>query len=105
MNIVDITANLVGIAVMFEHIEQFHITFRGFHRNDISTKALDGGEDIIEVRVAEMRVGLELVRDPSSRKFERINSPLEVCVPVRTTKRQLEYQPLCGLRAHQPEWR
>jgi hypothetical protein len=89
MNIVDTWANLVGIAVMFERIEQFHITFRGFDRNDIGIKALDGGEDIIEVRVAEVRVGLKLVGDPSSGKFERINSPLEVRVPVRTTKRQL----------------
>lgn len=89
MDVINTRADLVGVSIMLEGIEEFHVTLGGLNRDDISIKTLDGGENVVEIRVAEVRVGLELVGDPSGGKFEGINGPLEVRVPVRTTKRQL----------------
>lgn len=40
------------------------------------------GEDVSEVRVAEVRVNLGVVTDTGGRETERVNGPLEVVVPV-----------------------
>jgi hypothetical protein len=50
---------------------------------------LDGGEDVVEVRVAEVGVCLELIGDTSSGELEGVNGPLEVSIPVSTTEREL----------------
>ena len=72
---------------MLEGLEEFHVSLRGLNRDDISIKTLDGWEDIVEIRVAEVRVGLELIADTRSGKLKRINSPLEIGIPVRAAKR------------------
>lgn len=89
MDIVDTRANLVGVAVVLEGVEKLHVTLRSLNGNDVSIQALDGGENVIEVRVAEVGVSLELISDAGSGEFEGVNSPLEVGVPVSTTEGEL----------------
>lgn len=90
MNVVDTRANLVGVPVMFEGGEELHVGLGSFDGDDVSIQTLDRGENVVEVRVAEVRVGLELVGNTSGGKLEGVNSPLEVGVPVRTAERQLK---------------
>ncbi len=89
MDVVDTGTDLVGVAVLLEGVEELHVALRCLNRDNISIKTLDGGEDVIEVGVAEVGVGLELVGDTSSGKPEGVNSPLQVGVPVRAAERKL----------------
>jgi hypothetical protein len=87
VNVVYTGANLVWVAVSLESLEKLHVTLGGFNRDDISVKALNGGEDIVEVGVTEVWMSLERVGDTSGGEFERVNSPFEVVVPIRSTER------------------
>jgi len=78
---------------MFEGVEELHVGLGGFDRDDISIKTLDGRENVVEVRVAKVRVGLELVSNTGGGELEGVNSPLEVGVPVRAAERQLKVVP------------
>ena len=91
MDVIDTRADLVRVAVLFERVEELHVTLRCFDRYNISVETLDGWENIIKVGVAKVGMSLELIADASCRKFERVNSPLEVSIPVRATERQLRY--------------
>lgn len=89
VNIIDTGANLVGVAVVLEGVKEFHVSLGSLDRDNISVEALDGWEDIIEVRVAEVGVSLEGVANTSGGKLEGVNGPLEVSIPVSTTERKL----------------
>lgn len=89
VDVVDTGTDLVGVTILLERMQQFHVTLGELDGNDISVKALDRWEDIIKVRVAEVRVSLSNIRNTSSGKFERVDSPLQVLIPIGTTQWQL----------------
>lgn len=89
MDVVHTGTNLVGVTVLLEGVEELHVTLGCLDGDNISVKTLNGGEDIVKVRVTEVRVCLELVGNTGSGKLERINSPLEVCVPISATEGEL----------------
>lgn len=86
VDVVNTRTDLVGVAVLLEGVQELHVALRCLDGDDISVEALNGGEDVVEVGVAEVRVGLESIGNASSRELEGIDSPLEVAVPVRATK-------------------
>jgi hypothetical protein len=86
VDVIDTRADLVGVAVLLEGVEQLHVSLGGLDGDDIGVKALDGREDVVEVGVAEVGVDLELVGDTSGSELEGVDSPLEVGVPVSTTE-------------------
>jgi hypothetical protein len=49
VDIIDTRANLVGVSIMFEGIEELHVSLGSLDGDDISIKTLDGGEDVVEV--------------------------------------------------------
>lgn len=75
MDIVDTRTNLVGVAIVLEGIEELHVALRGLDGDDVGVKSLDRGEDVVEVRVAEVGVSLQSVRDTSSGELERWERP------------------------------
>lgn len=90
MDIVDTRTDLVRVAVLLEGVEELHVALRRLDGDDVGIKALDGGEDVVEIGVTEVGVGLKLVGDTSSGELERVHSPCQVGVPVRATERELE---------------
>ena len=54
MDVINTRANLVGVSVMLEGVEEFHVGLGGLNRDNVSIKALDGREDVVKIRVAEM---------------------------------------------------
>ena len=90
MYIVNARTNLVGISVVLEGLEQLHVTLGRLDRDDIGIQTLDGWEDVIKVRIAEVGVGLGGISDTSSGETEGINGPGEVVIPIRTTERKLK---------------
>ena len=90
VDVVDTGANLVGVAVLLEGGEELHVALGGLDGDDIGVQALDRGEDVVKVRVAEVGVGLETIGDTSSGELEGVDGPLEVGIPVRTAERELQ---------------
>lgn len=89
MNIVDTRANLIRVAKLLEGAKKLEVALGSLNRDDVSIKTLNRGEDVIEIRVAEMGVCLQRVGDTSGGKLERVHGPLEVVVPINPAKRQL----------------
>lgn len=89
VDIVDTWANDVRVAELLECRKELHVALGGLNRDDIGVETLNGGEDVVEVGVAEMRVGLSRVADTCSRKLEGVDGPAEVVIPVNSAERQL----------------
>jgi hypothetical protein len=68
VDVVHAGTNLVGVAVLFERLQKFHITLGGFNRDDISVETLDRRENVVkvEVRVAEVGMSLQCLRYTTS---------------------------------------
>jgi hypothetical protein len=58
-----------------ESLDELHVTLGRLDRDDISIETLNGGEDVAEVRVAEVGMSLQLVSNASSSELERVNGP------------------------------
>ena len=54
MDVVNAGADLVRVAVLVESVQEFHVTLGRFDGDDIGVKALDGGENVVEVGIAKM---------------------------------------------------
>ena len=54
MDVINARADLIRVSIMLEGVEEFHVGLRGLNRDDISIKTLDGWEDVVEIRVAEV---------------------------------------------------
>ena len=54
MDVINARADLIRVSIMLEGVEELHVGLRGLNRDDISIKTLDGWEDVIEIRVAEV---------------------------------------------------
>ena len=89
MDVVNTWANLVGISVVLERLEQLHVALGRLDRDNISIQTLDRWEDVVKVGVAEVRVGLGGVCNASGGETEGVDGPGEVAVPIDTTKREL----------------
>ena len=88
VDVVDAGADLVGVTVLLEGVQELEVALRRLDGDDVSVKALDGGEDVVKVGVAEVRVGLESIGDAGGGELERVNGPLEVVVPVNAAERK-----------------
>jgi hypothetical protein len=54
MDVINTRADLIRVSIVLEGVEELHIGLRGLNGDDISIKTLDGWEDVIEIRVAEV---------------------------------------------------
>ena len=90
MDVVDTGPDLVRVAVVLEGVEELEVALRRLNGDDVGIKRLNGGEDVVEVGVAEVRVGLERIGDTSGGELERRESPVEVGLPVSLAERKLQ---------------
>jgi hypothetical protein len=119
VDIIDARTDLVTVAVVTEGAEQLHVALGCLNGYDVGIEALDGREDVVEVGVAEMAVGLQCIRDASGGELERIDRPSQVGIPISATKRKLlsnsvrsrktdlislPYLHLHVWRVHRPGW-
>lgn len=89
MDVVDTRPDLVGVAVMLEGVEQLHVALRCLDGDDVGVKILNRRENVVEIRVAEVRVRLESVGDTRSSQLERGEGPRQVATPVGLAQRKL----------------
>lgn len=78
VNVVDTRADVAGVLLVNEDLEELGIGLRVLDGEDISIKGSDGVEEVLELRVAEVRVNLSGVLDASGGELEGVDSPLEV---------------------------
>jgi len=90
VDIVNTRTNLVSVSIVLEGLEQLHVALGRLDGDDIGIQTLDGWEDIIEVGVTEVRVGLGGIGDAGGGETERVNGPSEVVIPIRATERKLK---------------
>lgn len=70
MDVINTRADLVRVAVLLESVKQLHVGLGRLDGDDVGIETLDGGEDVVEIGVAEVRVGLQLVGHTSSGELE-----------------------------------
>lgn len=89
VDVVDTRTDLIGVTVLLEGLQQFHVALRELDRNDIGVKTFNRRENIAEVGVAEVGMSLSVITDTRCSELKGVNRPFQVLVPVRATKRQL----------------
>lgn len=78
MDVIDTRTDVTGISFIHKHLEQLSITLAVLNAKNIGIESGDGVEEVLEFRVAEVRVDLGAVLDTGGGKTERVDSPLEV---------------------------
>ena len=75
VDVVDTGTNVAGVLLVLEDLEQLGVALGVLNGQDIGVESSDGVEEVLEFRVAEVRVDLGGVLDTSSGKLEGINGP------------------------------
>lgn len=83
VDIVDTGANVAGVLLVNEDLEELGIGLGVLDGEDIGIQSSNGMEKVLELRVAEVRVDLRGVLNTSSGELEAVDSPLEVGVTFR----------------------
>ena len=86
MNVIDTGTNLVRVSILLEGREEFHVALGRLDGNHICIQTLNRREDIVEIRVTEVGMGLKLVADASSCELEGVDRPFQIVVPVGAAK-------------------
>src|SRR5438132_1988287 len=81
-------ADLVGILVFPEPVQQLGARARTLDRDHVRVHLLDHADDVVEFAVAHVRVDLGRVRHAARREPERVHGPVEVRRPFRPLERQ-----------------
>ena len=89
MDVVDTRANVTGVLLVLEDLQELGVALGVLNRQNVSIERSDGVEEVLELRVAEVRVGLQGVGDTGSSELEGFDSPLEIGIPVRPSEGKL----------------
>lgn len=82
MDVVDTGANVAGVGLVNEDLEELGVTLAVLDGEDIGVKSSNGVEEILELGVAEVGVDLGRVLDTSGGELERVDSPREVSLTL-----------------------
>lgn len=82
VDVVDTRADVARVLLVLEDLEQLSVTLGVLNGQHIGVKSSDGVEEVLEFRVAEVRVDLGRVLDASSGKLERVDGPGEVLLTL-----------------------
>src|SRR5712664_1093753 len=88
VDVVDTRADLVGILVVLESLQQLRAGAGVLDRDHIRIHALDHLQHVVELAVAHVRVNLRAVAHPRGRQAEGVYRPLQVGGPIGAPQRQ-----------------
>ncbi|CAH0014573.1 unnamed protein product [Clonostachys rhizophaga] len=78
VDVVDTRANVARVSLVDEDLEELGVRLAVLDRENISVKSSNSMEEVLELRVAEVRVDLSVVLDTSSAESESLDGPVEV---------------------------
>lgn len=84
VDVVDTRSDVAGVLRVDKDTEELGIRLAVLNGQDISIEGSDGVEEVLELRVTEVRVDLGSVLDTSSGEAESLDSPLEVGITLLT---------------------
>jgi len=82
VDVVDTGTNVSGVVLVDEDLEELGITLAVLNGENIGVKSGDSVEEVLELRVTEVRVNLSRVLDTSSGQLEAVDSPVEVVLTL-----------------------
>lgn len=78
MDVIDTRADVAGVGLVNEDLEELSITLAVLDTEDISVKGGNGVEEVLEFGVAEVGVDLGAIRNAGGGEAEGLNCPFEV---------------------------
>lgn len=89
VDVVNTWANVAWVGLVDEHFQELGVRLAVLDREDIGIESGNGMEEVLELRVAEVRVDLRGVLNTSSGQLEAVDGPAEVLLTLGArTKRQ-----------------
>lgn len=82
MDIVDTRADVAGVGLVLEDLEELGVALAVLDGEDVSIEGGNGVEEVLELGVAEVRVDLGGVLDTGNRELEGVDSPGEVLLAL-----------------------
>ena len=88
VHVVDAGAEVAGVAVLGQRDDHLVARARVLDRKHVGVEAVDCGEDVRKLRVAEVRHDLRRGRGDDGRELERVDGPVEVGGPALLLERE-----------------
>lgn len=82
VDVVDTGTNVSGVGLVNEDLEELGVTLAVLNGENIGIESRDGVEEVLELRVTEVRVDLSGVLDTSSGQLEAVDGPGEVSLTL-----------------------
>lgn len=82
VDVVDTRSNVTGVGLVDEDLEQLGIRLAVLNAQNIGIQRSDGVEEVLELRVTEVRVDLSTVGDTRGGQAEGTDGPLEVLLTL-----------------------
>jgi hypothetical protein len=89
VDVVDTRPDLVRVTKLLESRQQLEVALGSLDGDDVRIETLDRREDVVEVRVAEVRVGLSSITNTGGGEPEGVDSPGKISIPVDAAERKL----------------
>src|SRR2546429_4671199 len=86
MDVIDAKTDVVWIAISGKGLQQLELRTRGFDQSYVCVHACNVLNDIVKLRVAQVRVNLCFVLHGARGEAETEHGPVEVILPVRMTQ-------------------
>lgn len=83
VDVVDTRADVTGVGLVDEDLEELGVRLAVLDGEDVSVESGDGVEEVLELRVTEVRVDLSGVLDTGGGQLEAVDGPGEVLLALR----------------------
>lgn len=85
MDVIDTRTDVAGVSLLDEDLEQLGVRLAVLNAQNIGIQSGNGVEEVLELRVAEVRVDLSTIGDTTGRQAECTHSPGEVVLTLLTS--------------------
>jgi len=82
VDVIDTGANVAGVSLIDEDLEELGIRLAVLNGENISIKSGNGVEEVLELRVTEVRMDLSGILNTGDREAERLDSPVKICLTL-----------------------
>ena len=88
VDVIHARADVVGVVEVHEGIKQLHAGARGFDGDHVGIHLRNGGDDVVELRIAHVGVDLRFVAHATGGDAKARNRPVQIRLPLLAAQRQ-----------------